>query len=429
MVSYASYSTWSAVAGVAGPAIVMNSAAPICNAAQTALLGQYAGTVALAAYAACIISSGECSTHHAILPVGQGPSHFPPLITPDTLCVHTHTGFAVRIFNFLVDGVSAKVGKSVGRLAWGEVSARVKIALVWALSAGAVAALTLAAVRRTVMVDVLALSSEVKAEAVPYWWLRVAAVPLLLLNMAMSGILQVGAVVQAKREREEVWIINANEYCMRSAPHLSPACAHTLGCMRACHVCARTLPSTHASHTFAYKFPCTHGMPCVQGFRHVRISALINSAQSLAELGGSVAMLRFGITVLGAKGLFGMGLVTIITQVLAALAGLACILFISPAEGQGHFLLWTDWFGRADDGGGDAAADLRVALLKPTGHRAPDSIESPQGVVQSSETPDGEPGEGGGEGDGNHAAANGVQEDAWVEEETTMQEHFLDFLR
>lgn len=162
--------------------------------------------------------------------------------------MHPHTGFAVRIFNFLVDGVSAKVGKSVGRLAWGEVSARVKIALVWALSAGAIAAFTLAAVRRTVMVDVLALSSEVKAEAVPYWWLRVAAVPLLLLNMAMSGILQVGAVVQVEREREEVWMMNVKEYCMRSAPHLSQACAHTLG-MRAhawLHACLPHM-CTHAS--------------------------------------------------------------------------------------------------------------------------------------------------------------------------------------
>ena len=62
-----------------------------------ALLGHYASTDALAAFAAVSITAG----------------------------------FASRVFNFLVDGVSAKTGKSVGQRNWAELTARVQLALLW----------------------------------------------------------------------------------------------------------------------------------------------------------------------------------------------------------------------------------------------------------------------------------------------------------
>lgn len=73
------------------------AAAPATAALQTALLGRYASTTSLAAFAAVSITAG----------------------------------FASRVFNFLVDGVSAKVGKSVGQRRWGEVAVRAQLALLW----------------------------------------------------------------------------------------------------------------------------------------------------------------------------------------------------------------------------------------------------------------------------------------------------------
>lgn len=73
------------------------AAGPVTTALETALLANYAGSNALAAFAA----------------------------------VNTSANFATRIFNFLVDGVSAKVGKSVGQGAWGELAFRVQLALSW----------------------------------------------------------------------------------------------------------------------------------------------------------------------------------------------------------------------------------------------------------------------------------------------------------
>ncbi len=55
---------------------------------------------------------------------------------------------------------------------------------------GAVAFGVLAALRAPVF-HLLSLSPAVSAVASPYWWLRLACVPLVLFNMAVNGILQV----------------------------------------------------------------------------------------------------------------------------------------------------------------------------------------------------------------------------------------------
>ncbi|EIE23957.1 hypothetical protein COCSUDRAFT_62487 [Coccomyxa subellipsoidea C-169] len=108
------------ICGITIPAIVLNVAAPLVVTVQTALLGTYGGSPVQAAFAAV-------ST------------------TANTTCF---------LFNFLVDGVSAKVGQSVGSGKW-----------------------TL-------------LRSRVQQEAAAYWWLRAGLAPIALLNMAINGILQ-----------------------------------------------------------------------------------------------------------------------------------------------------------------------------------------------------------------------------------------------
>lgn len=207
---------------------------------QAGLLGTYVGTNALGAFGAVSITAG----------------------------------FATRVFNFLVDGVSAKTGKSVGMRAWAELGARVRMSLGFAVCAGFLASATLTMIMRPVSVDVLRLSDEVQREAEGYWWLRVALVPVLLVNMSLSGILQ--------------------------------------------------------------------------GFRHVRVAAYINTGQALLEMAGSTLVLRHNWHVGPFDGLFAMGLITFVTQIVALIVGFASIMLMPPPEAHGRYSLWKDWFGSRD---------------------------------------------------------------------------------
>eukprot|EP00887_Chlorella_sp_A99_P006665 scaffold3.g6665.t1 len=90
---------------------------------------------------------------------------------------------AQRLFVFLV-------GHSVARRAWGETVAKVQLSLAVALGCGAAAAGLLAALRGPAFARLLHLAPEVQAAAGPYFWARLAAVPVQLLNMACSGVLQ-----------------------------------------------------------------------------------------------------------------------------------------------------------------------------------------------------------------------------------------------
>lgn len=99
-------------------------------------------------------------------------------------------GFGTRLFNFLVDGVSSKVGHSVGRKRWVELGYRVRIALGFALLSGIIASLILFALKDTIDKKVLNLDSDVAFQAQGYWELRILSVPIILLNMACIGILQ-----------------------------------------------------------------------------------------------------------------------------------------------------------------------------------------------------------------------------------------------
>lgn len=156
VVDNAVYSSYKAIAHVAVPSIILNAAAPLTSVVQTALLGSFVSTHALAAYGACAI-----------------------LI-----------GFTTKLFNFLVDGVSAKTGKSVGNRRWSELGSRVRRSLFFAGFMGILSVMCLVPLRNVLMEDVLGLEGKVLAQAEEYWLLRCMLVPLVLLNMSLSGILQ-----------------------------------------------------------------------------------------------------------------------------------------------------------------------------------------------------------------------------------------------
>ncbi|DBB06548.1 TPA: hypothetical protein ACH3X1_012088 [Trebouxia sp. C0004] len=93
------------------------------------------------------------------------------------------------LFNFLTDGVSAKLGKHAGAADWVSLRKHVKLALICGLAGAALACSTLAVLKPPITL-LLNLQPEVLRGATPYWWVRVAITPLVLLNMSISGILQ-----------------------------------------------------------------------------------------------------------------------------------------------------------------------------------------------------------------------------------------------
>lgn len=99
-------------------------------------------------------------------------------------------GVATRLFNFLVDGVSAKVGKAVGLRQWDAVTARIRLSLSTSLIAGISASLLLAILKQPISQHLLKLKSEVEIAAAGYWQLRTIAITVQLLQMSVSGILQ-----------------------------------------------------------------------------------------------------------------------------------------------------------------------------------------------------------------------------------------------
>ncbi len=180
----------------------MSAAAPnVTVTLQTALLGSYGGSDMQAGF-------GAVAT------------------TANTVCF---------LFNFLTDGVSAKLGKNAGAADWVSLRKHVKLALIWynlfpayalhpgshqpkcrpylamenvltpthmkqiacsGLTGGALACSTLAVLKHPITL-LLNLQPEVLHGATPYWWVRVAITPLVLVNMSISGVLQVTVSIRS----------------------------------------------------------------------------------------------------------------------------------------------------------------------------------------------------------------------------------------
>ena len=102
--------------------------------------------------------------------------------------VVTATSFGSVVFNFLVDGVTAKVGKSVGSRRYREAAGQVRMAFLAALVCGGVAAATLLSLRDPLF-SLFRPTPEVARHARPYFFVRAAAAPAQCAANAASGCL------------------------------------------------------------------------------------------------------------------------------------------------------------------------------------------------------------------------------------------------
>ena len=102
--------------------------------------------------------------------------------------VVTTTQLGTSVFNFLVDGVTAKVGKSVGAARWTEAAGRVRAAFAAALVCGCVASGVLFALR-TLLFRLYRAAPIVARHAKLYFTFRAAAVPAQCVASAATGCL------------------------------------------------------------------------------------------------------------------------------------------------------------------------------------------------------------------------------------------------
>ena len=98
--------------------------------------------------------------------------------------------FLVASANFLVNGVSAQVGAAAANGHWLSLRGRVRAALLVSVAVGLVWGLALAGLRGLVIDQVLSLRRDAAAAAEPFFVLRAAALPFVLLNSAVAGTLQ-----------------------------------------------------------------------------------------------------------------------------------------------------------------------------------------------------------------------------------------------
>ncbi len=94
------------------------------------------------------------------------------------------------LFNFLVSGVTAQVGQAVGRGDREELGQQVKLALLVALVAGVMTCVLLVLARVVLFTELFGAEPGLTELARPYFLLRAFGMPLVLGNLAISGILR-----------------------------------------------------------------------------------------------------------------------------------------------------------------------------------------------------------------------------------------------
>jgi Na+-driven multidrug efflux pump len=147
---------WYSIFNVALPSSILNVAAPLLATLQTALIGHKAGVTSLAAYGS----------------------------------VWTCLGLCIRLNTYLVDGVSAKTGASIGSRNWSKLAMNVKRSLSFAFVMGISSVIILISIRGFLFGQVLHLDQATFVEACRYWQLVVYRVVFVLLSMSISGVLQ-----------------------------------------------------------------------------------------------------------------------------------------------------------------------------------------------------------------------------------------------
>lgn len=152
----------------------------------------------------------EASSPHSLSPLSKHAlsSVVPPTVVTAELAALGHvrgggppaqaafaaTGAAVSFLvasaNFLVNGVSAQVGAAAASGHWKSLRGRVRVALLVSGVVGCLWGLALAALRDLVIDNVLSLRRDAAKAAEPFFNLRAAALPFVLLNSAVAGTLQ-----------------------------------------------------------------------------------------------------------------------------------------------------------------------------------------------------------------------------------------------
>ena len=96
--------------------------------------------------------------------------------------------FAGGIFNFCVSVTMSQVANALGAKAWVDVAARFRVALLAAFAVGVVAALALLALEQPLF-HLMALTPAVRAAATEIYCLRVALLPLIMVQRVCVGLL------------------------------------------------------------------------------------------------------------------------------------------------------------------------------------------------------------------------------------------------
>ena len=135
-------------------AAVMNAVVPLALCLQVALAGKMAGSSVQAAFGLVTVTCGMGTT----------------------------------VFNFLVDGVVAKVGTAVGARRWDEARGRVRAALAAALLCGGTATAVLLTLRTSLFV-LFGANQAVTARARAYYTFRASAIPLQCVASSANGCL------------------------------------------------------------------------------------------------------------------------------------------------------------------------------------------------------------------------------------------------
>ena len=135
-------------------AAVMNAVVPLALCLQVALAGKMAGSSVQAAFGLVTVTCGMGTT----------------------------------VFNFLVDGVVAKVGTAIGARRWDEARGRVRAALAAALLCGGTATAVLLTLRTSLFV-LFGANQAVTARARAYYTFRASGIPLQCVASSANGCL------------------------------------------------------------------------------------------------------------------------------------------------------------------------------------------------------------------------------------------------
>lgn len=216
-------------------------------------------------------------------------------------------------------------------------------------AAGGALACSVLALLKQPVAAFLDLQPDVQHHANPYWWIRVALAPLVLLNMTISGILQVCLVCSK--------ILTVTQVCcyhmLQTSHHAHPMTIRTSPYSSLAPFCASLCPLPASSPTPLLPYQLQKGSSVlwgadnlelqtspsgwqaiagysVQGYNEVTTASILISLQALLEIGGSILVFSPG---LGSRATYlqSVGFCTIISAAASATAGMPLLRSMAPA--------------------------------------------------------------------------------------------------